>query len=219
VCAILIVVCFVVAIPLMAGSGVQVLIPETGNEGIDWIMDVDAAGGAFYVGAWLTILGGYFGLVALVGFYEPLKGAGPAMILAPILGAVGLTIVTISHLIPIALAYELVPDYVAADGASKASIAPTLDTLASTSQVLNSAGNALGWGVVVPMYAYAVLKTRAVPRWIGWLGIFVAVTGGWLGLLSPASSVLEAVTFPGFVAFFVFMASMGVALLRKPAAT
>ena len=55
--------------------------------------------------------------------------------------------------------------------------------------------------------------------WIGWLGIFVAVTGGWLGLLSPALSVLEAVTFPGFVAFFVFMASMGVAFLRKPAAT
>lgn len=80
---------------------------------------------------------------------------------------------------------------------------------------LNYAANVLGWGVIVPMYAYAVLKTRAVPRWIGWLGIFVAITGGWLGLLSPASSVLEAVTFPGFRAFFVLMASMGVALLRR----
>ena len=149
------------AIPLMAGSGVQVLIPETGKEGIDWINDVDDAGGAFFVGAWLTIIGGFFGLVALVGFYEPLKAAGPVMILAPILGAVGLTLVTISHLLPIALAYELVPDYVSADAAGRVTLATTLDTLASASQVLNYAGNALGWGVVVPLYAYAVLKTRA----------------------------------------------------------
>jgi hypothetical protein len=35
--------------------------------------------------------------------------------LAPILGAVGLTLVTLSHLIPIAMGYELVPAYLAAD--------------------------------------------------------------------------------------------------------
>ena len=70
VCAILMFVSFASAIPLMAGSGVQVLIPETGAEGLEWIADVNAAGGAFFVGAWLTIIGGYFGMIALVGFYD-----------------------------------------------------------------------------------------------------------------------------------------------------
>jgi hypothetical protein len=49
------------------------------------------------------------GIVALLGFYDTLRLAGPVMILAPILGAVGLTLVTVSHLIPIAMGYELVP--------------------------------------------------------------------------------------------------------------
>jgi hypothetical protein len=45
---------------------------------------------------------------------------------------------------------------------------------------------------VVPLYAFAILKTRVVPRWIGWLGFVVAVFAGWLGLLSPAVGVIEA---------------------------
>jgi Domain of unknown function (DUF4386) len=199
----------------MVASGVQVLIPETGKDALDWIADVDAANGIFFVGAWLTILGGLFGIVALVGFYEVLRGAGPVMVLAPILGAVGLTLVTISHLIPIAMAYELVPGYVGADSATKASLAVTTDTLAVTGLVLNYTGNALGWGVAVPLYAFAILKTRALPRWIGWLGIVAAVFAGWLGLLAPASGVIEGLTFVGFVGFFVFLASMGVALLLR----
>jgi hypothetical protein len=57
------------------------------------------------------------GIVALVGFYDTRRVAGPVMILAPILGAVGLTLVTVSHLIPIAMGYKLVPAYIAADAA------------------------------------------------------------------------------------------------------
>jgi hypothetical protein len=67
------------------------------------------------LGAWLVILMGFLGIVALVGFYDTLRLAGPVMILAPILGAVGLTLVTVSHLIPIAMGYELVPAYLDAD--------------------------------------------------------------------------------------------------------
>ena len=109
--AVLTVVCFVVGIVLMASSGVQVLIPETGEGGLEWIADVDDAGGTFFAGAWLAVLGGVLGAVALIGFYAALRDAGPVMVLAPILGAVGLTLVTISHLTPIAMAYELVPGY------------------------------------------------------------------------------------------------------------
>jgi len=214
VCAIVAVAGIVVGVVLSVSSGVQVLIPETGANGLDWISDVDDAGDLFFAAAWLIIFAGLVGLIALVGFYDVLKEAGPAMIIAPVAGAVGLTLVTISHVLPVALAYELVPGYVGADEATRASLTVTFDTFANLSLLTNYVGNALGWGVAVPLYAFAILKTSAVPRWIGWLGIVVAVFAGWLGLLAPASSVIEGLTTIGFLGFFVFMLSMGIAILR-----
>ena len=215
-CGVLTSVSFLVGIVFMATSGVQVLIPETGgHKTLDWIADVNDASSLFFAGAWLVILGGAFALVAILGFYEALRDAGPVMILAPVLAVVGMTLVTISHLVPIAMAYELVPRYTDASGATQSSIGATADTFASLANVLNYAGDALLWAAVIPLLAFAILKTRAVPRWIGWLGVVTGVFAGWLGLLSPASSVLDGLTFIGFVAFFVFMASFGVALLRR----
>ncbi len=190
----------------MGSGGVGVLIPETGRPGRDGIAAADAAGGLFFVGAWSIILMGYLGIVALVGFYDILRLAGPVMILAPILGVVGLTLVTVSHLIPIAMGYELVPAYIAADPAGQATLAATADTLAAIS---------LSFGVVVPLYAVAILTTRVLPRWIGWPGLLVGALAGWLGLLSPASSVIAGISSIGFIGFFVFMLSMGIALLRR----
>ena len=215
VCAVLLFVAFALGIAFSATSGVQTLIPETGENGLDWIADVDGAGDLFLAGAWLVILGGYLGIVALIGFYDALREAGRVLILAPILGAVGLTLVTLSHLIPIALANELVPAYTEASGPAQESLAGTFQTLTSIALVTNDAGNFLGWGVAIPMFAYAILKTAVVPHWIGWLGIVVAVFAGWLGLLGPFSGVIEGISSIGFLAFFLFMLSMGIALLRR----
>jgi uncharacterized protein DUF4386 len=214
VCAIAAVVCFVAGGVAMGTSGVATLIPETGQPGLEWIAEVDAAGGLFFTGAWLIILMGLLGIVAFVGFYDFLRDAGPVLILAPVLGAVGLTLVTVSHLIPIAVAYELVPAYTGTDAAAQASLASTAHTLAATAQVTNAAGNFLGWGVVTPLYAVAILTTRALPRWIGWLGLLVGLLAGWLGLLSPMSEVIAGISSIGFIGFFVFLLSMGIALLR-----
>jgi hypothetical protein len=126
-----------------------------------------------------------------------------------------MTLVTISHVLPVSMAYELVPAYTEATGATQAALAVTADTLASLCLLTNYVGNALGWGVTVPLYAIAILKTSVLPRWIGWVGLVAAVFAGWLGLLAPAWSVIEGLTFIGFLAFFVFLASMGVAILRR----
>jgi hypothetical protein len=222
ICAVLTTLSFVVGVAFLGGSGVQTLIPETGKNSIEWINDVDDAGGPYFVGAWFIILGGYLGLLAMIGFWEALRDAGQLLILAPILAVVGFTLVQISHLIPIAMAYELVPDYVAATGATKESIASTADMFAVLALVLNYAGDVLLWGVVVPMYAYAALKTRVVGRWIGWLGFVVAFFAGWLGALAPAADAIGSITGIGFVGFFVWMAAMGASLLRgarAPAST
>jgi hypothetical protein len=200
--------CFVAGIACMAASGVQVLIPPTGQDGRDWIADVDQANGLFFAGAWLVILGGLFGLAALLGFCEALQGGSPLLGFVPVAAAVGFGLVTISHLIPIALGYEMVPDFAAAD-------ASTFDTFAALALVLNYTGDALIWAFVVPLYGWIVLKTRIVPRWIGWLAFVVFVFAGIGNLLSPASSVIEGLTFIGFLGFFVWIAAMGVALLRR----
>jgi hypothetical protein len=113
------------------------------------------------------------------------------------------------------MANELVPAYTNASGPTQESLAGTFHTLTSVALVTNDAGNFLGWGVAIPMFAYAILKTAVVPRWIGWLGMVAAVCAGWIGLLGPASSLIEGISSIGFIAFFLFMLSMGVALLRR----
>jgi Domain of unknown function (DUF4386) len=214
ICAIATVACFAFGVVAMGASGVQVLIPETGDAGTDWIRDVDSAGQLFLAGAWLVILMGFLGMVAMVGFYDALRQAGPVMVLAPILGVAGLTLVTVSHLIPIAMAYELVPAYGEADPAAQTTLATTADSLAATALVTNAAGNFLNWGVATPLFAAAILVTRALPRWIGWLGLAVAILAGWLGLLAPVSAAIEGISSIGFIGFFLFFLSLGIAVLR-----
>jgi hypothetical protein len=215
ICAALTTVLFVVGIVMMAASGVQTLIPGTSADNLTWIDDVDSGGNLFIAGAWMAVLGGAFGAIALVCVYDALRDGGRLMILAPVLAVIAWTLVTISHLIPIAMADELVPGFVAAHGSTKESLTVVSNTLAQTSLIINYAGDLLLWGVVVPMYALAILRTRVIARWIGWVGMVTAVFAGWLGVLSPVSDVIDGITFIGFVAFFVFMAGMGIALVRR----
>ena len=216
-CAVLAVVGFVVGIAVMATSGVQVLIPETGKDGLEWIADVVEAGDAFVAGASIVVFAGLLGLVAFVGFYEALRRAGPLTVIAPVAGAAGMVLVTISHATPIAIALELAPAYTEASGATRESLAVTADTLSEFCLLMNYFGDILIWGVTTPIFAVAILKTRAAPRWIGWVGLVSAVFAGWLGLLAPISNVIEGITTIGFFAFFVFFATLGIALLRRPA--
>jgi len=212
VCALITVAGFVAGIALMAANGVQLLIPETGKDGAEWVADVQEAGNWFVAGAWIVGLAGLVGIVALVGFYDVLKGAGPVVIIAPIAGAVGLTLVTASHVIPIAIAQELAPSYTPDNSA-------VFDTFASACLLLNYFGNVFNWAVATPLYAVAILKTGALPRWVGYLGLIAAVFAGWLGLFAPLSGLLEGLTTIGFFAFFLFLISMGITILRRRAGT
>jgi hypothetical protein len=197
---------------VLSSTGASDLIPTTGAPGREWLVAV-AADGRFPVGGWLLILMGFLAMVAFIGFHDVLRKAGPIMIFAPILGVAGMVLVQVSHLIPIAMAEELAPAYIA-HGADQGTLGAVSDTLAASSILVNAAGDALVWGVVVPLYAWAILTTRELPRWIGWLGFVVAGFAGWLGLLAPASSVIEGVSNIGFPAFFIFMLSTGIAMLR-----
>src|SRR3954469_8326059 len=217
VCGILTAVAFVGGIVFSAGAGVQTIIPETGKNGLDWIADVNDAGGPYYLGNWLVVIGGFFAFVAFIGFWEALRDAHPLVILGPALTVPAFTLVQISHIIPLGLAYEFVPGYVDADQAAKASLAVDFHTFTALALALNYAGDVILWGIVVPLYAWASLRTGAVARWIGWLGFVVALFAGWLGAFAPLSGVIDGLTFLGFAGFFIWIAAMGVALLRRAA--
>jgi hypothetical protein len=74
VCALATVAGFVAGIVLMGSSGVETLIPETGEQSLTWIADVEDAGSLFFPGASPVVFAGLFGLIALVGFYDALQG-------------------------------------------------------------------------------------------------------------------------------------------------
>ena len=65
VCALGTVICVVVGAVAMGSSGVEVLIPETGEPGRAWIAAVDAAGGWFFPTRVLTSLGSEDWLVSI----------------------------------------------------------------------------------------------------------------------------------------------------------
>jgi Domain of unknown function (DUF4386) len=214
-CGILSPLALVAGIALMIWSGVDALIPDTGQNALNWIEDVDAASDAFFGGAWLVVAGGVLALVALVGFWRPLRDAGEMLILAPTIAVAGMTMITLSHVMAIAMAYDLVPGYVEGSRTTKDSLAVTTDTLVETARLLSYVGGVLVFGVVVALYGWAVLKTKVLPRWIGWVGVVAAVFAGWLGAAAPASRQLEDASFIGFAAFFVWMFAMGIAILRR----
>jgi hypothetical protein len=60
-----------------------------------------------------------------------------------------------------AMGYQLVPAYLAAEPGGQATLAATADTFAAIALVTNAAGNFLGFGVVVPLYAVAILNTSS----------------------------------------------------------
>lgn len=213
-CGILSALAFVGGIALVIWSGVDTLIPDTGQNAIDWIDDVNAANDTFFGGAWLLVAGSLLALVALVGFWRPLRDAGELLILAPTLGVAGMTLITLAHVLAIAMAYKLVPGYVDGSRTTKDSLAVTTDVLVETARLLSYVGGVLVFGVVVALYGWAVLKTEVLPRWIGWVGIVAAVFAGWLGAAAPTSRQLEDASFIGIAAFLVWIFAMGIAVLR-----
>jgi hypothetical protein len=66
------------------------------------------------------------------------------------------------------------------------------------------------------MFSLALLRTGLAPRWVAWLGFFVAVVGGWMTVLSVVSDVFELIGSFGFIGLWVWMVAMAVAVLRAP---
>ena len=72
------------------------------------------------------------------------------------------------------------------------------------------------FGLGFSAFALAILSLRVVPRWLGWLLVVPAVGVGVIGFPLGFFGVAAAwmLVFPGMLIFFVWLAAMGVLLLR-----
>jgi hypothetical protein len=202
---------FIAGVAVIAATGgPETVIPETGDGLRTWVRDVAADRDGFVAGAAVLVAAGLLFIPALTGFWDALRSDGPAPLIAAILGIVGITLVTLSHALPIVLAYELVPGF----GQGGPALQTTGDLFAGTALAANLTGDLLLWGVSVPLLALAVLRTRQIPRWLGWLGLFVGVVGGWVGALGYLVQAADDISTLGFLGFFVWMIAMGMATIR-----
>ena len=211
VCAILTAVVAVAALGMLI-VGTDMLDAEDTAEALS-IMDEEKALVATEV--WLLILANVLASVAGLGIFQALRPAGALMWIAVVAFVGGGLFLIVKYFTELAVLYELASPYVDADPATKIALLVLGETLLTASLLAQLVGDAISFGIGVPLFSLAILRTPVVPRWVGWLGFIVAL-GGWLALLGPASDVFEILGFIGVLAFFAWMIAVGVALLRMP---
>ena len=213
VCAILVTVSLIVAIIIRGVADLPGLKDLT-DDAEQWLLDVNANRTAFLSYMWFLLLGSVLLIPAALGFYQALRVAGALLWIAVAAMFTGALLFIASEMILIGMAYELVPGYVEASETIRPALAAMASTLGGTSRVALTVGSFPFLGIGLALFALAILRTSVVPRWIGWLGLVVALLRGWPQPLRDVTEVFAMVGFLGLLAFLVWMVAMGVALFR-----
>ena len=169
------------------------------------------------VGLWLFVLAPLLAIFAGLGFYQALREGGELMIVAVAMFVIGLLFIITRGFIELATVYGLSTGYAAADAgsATRATLEIVAETFRTLGTLVDLVGEALSAGIGVLLFSLAILRTSVAPKWIGYLGLVVALVLGWLPLLGPALPVFKGIGLIGFFAFIVWIVSMGVVLLRQ----
>lgn len=166
------------------------------------------------VAAWLLVVLPLLLAVAGLSFFYALRRTGSLMWIAMAAFVGGAFLIIYRGFVWLAVIYELAPAYVAAPEGTKSALAVVGDTLEMFAFMADLIGAALVAGIGVLLFSLALSRSAIAPRWVGRLGIFAAISGGWGTLLGPASEVFELISLVGALAFWIWMAAMGVAIWR-----
>lgn len=169
------------------------------------------------VAGWLLVLAPVFLAVAGLGFLEAFRRAGSLIWVAALTFIGGSFLALIRNIIWLAMIYKLAPAYANATEGVQSVLATVGDTLLLFGFITGDlVGGLLIAGLGVPLFSAAMLRTKAAPRWVAWLGFAVALTG-WFMLLMPLAEEFGIVAFVvGFPGFMVWMAAAGIILWRLP---
>ncbi|MCH7907064.1 MAG: DUF4386 family protein [Chloroflexi bacterium] len=177
---------------------------------------IDADQAMIGTALWLFTLFAVLWLIAVPGIFQALRPAGDLVWIAFLAAIIGSVFFLISSITYLGVVYQLAPEYVAS-GAS--SLLVVGDTLITTSDLSRFVGDAVSSGIGVLVFSLVILRSGIARKWIGWLGLVVALAA-WLGLLSPVAEVFEIIgLLAGTIGFAVWMIAIGVTLLRTPGDT
>ena len=181
--------------------------------------DSRAAAGAL----WLFALAPLLAVMAFLGLYKALQKQGNLIKVATVFFILGIPLGLSRVFLDLGLVYALAPGYAisAANSDTSASLMVVADTMDVIGLLADLVANVLMIGIGVLLFSVAIIRSSVIHKWIGWLGIVVALVGGWLPLLGPASDPIEVIGSIGFFFFMAWMVAMGINLLRlkEPAAT
>ena len=165
---------------------------------------------------WLFVLGPLLSLMAVLGLYQAMRDQGSMVRVAAVFFLLGVPFALSRVFLDLGVVYELAPAYAvtAANSATSASLAVVADTLKTIGLLASLVANALLSGIGILLFSVAIIRTSVVPKSIGWLGVLVAILGGWLPLFGPAFNVIEIIGLIGFFLTIVWMISVGISLLR-----
>lgn len=189
---------------------------DKAHDAVDFLPLLDANRGAAVTSSILFAVMPVIIAVAGIGLFSLLRDGGPMAWLA-LFGFVGggLSIVY-RGFIWLAMTLELAPAYVGADASGKATLAAVGDTLAVFSAGATMVGAVLIAGIGVLASAILMRQLAIGPRWLVWLGVFGALVGGWLTLLTKVSDVAATISGIGNVAVFIWFAAAGIIAWRAP---
>jgi len=156
--------------------------------------------------------------VAGLGFFQMTRFAGTWTWIALFAFLGGASLIIYRGAIWLAVSTVLAPAYNAAADASQSNLAAVGDTLERFALVADMVGGVLVAGIGAPLFSVAAVRDALIQRWVGWLGLMVAVLGGWMTLLTPFSELAGLVSFVGFVGFWIWMAAMGAAVWKTTSA-
>jgi hypothetical protein len=129
----------------------------------------------------------------------------------------GSLLALLRNILWLAMTLEFAPAYANAKEDGQAMLTTVGDTLIALGFIAGDLmGGILVAGIAVALFSVGILRTRYAPRWVAWLGLAIALTAGWLPLLTPFADVFAIVAFVGFAGFWVWMTALGVVLWRSP---
>jgi len=218
VCAILTVVVAIAGFALFASTDVF----DT-RDAVDALPAVDDDKVIIAISSWLFLLAPILLLGTVPGIFQALRRAGDLMWFAVLASVIGGLLIIPSSLIELAVIYEVATPYVEAGPDARAELLVLGDTLLTLSLLFRLIGDAIFTGIGGLLFSFAILQTGFTPKWVVWLGLMGAM-GHWFALLEQTSEVFELIGFVGEIAFFLWLISVGVVLLRRseppiPAAT
>lgn len=179
------------------------------------LVAVDADQAIVGAALWMFTLFAVLWLGAVPGIFQALRPAGDLVWIAFIAAAVGAIFMMISALTYFGVVYQLAPEYAASEASSLLVVG---DSIITSSDLARFVGDAISSGIGVLVFSILILRSGIMSKWIGWLGLVVALAA-WLGLLTPVAEVFEIIGLAGTIGFAVWVIAAGVTLLRTPGET